>query len=358
MNIAKVHLRRVPCHASPSDWNEATRTVVEASGVLEFVRKRDLIAIKLHVGEPGIKTALPPDVAAAVATCLRSRGARPFFTDTSVLYSGPRCNGAEHAEVAQNRGFTMAQAGAVFVPADGLKGNLERVVPIEGIHYREVGIATTFADADGVVVLSHSTGHLATGLGGTLKNLGMGCASRKGKLQQHSDTKPLIRRNKCTNCGLCVETCPEDAMVLDDDGVAVIDEARCIGCGECIAQCSSDAVGFNWDTASRKLQEKMVEHALGVIRGAKGRLCYVLGVVNLTKDCDCLSANSPIVAKDVGFAASLDPVALDQASMDLVQAVEKTTLDKLAYTSLDGSVQLAYAEKLGLGTRKYELVEV
>jgi len=147
-------------------------------------------------------------------------------------------------------------------------------------------------------------------------------------------------------------------MALDKDGIATIDDAKCIGCGECIAQCSSDAIGFNWDTASAKLQEKMVEHALGVLRGAKGRLCYVLGVVNLTKDCDCLATNPTLVAKDVGFAASSDPVALDQAAMDLVHAVERKTLDKLAYPQLDGSLQLAYAEKLGLGTRKYELVEV
>jgi len=355
---AKVFLRRVPANASPSDWNAATRVALEASGTLGFVRKRDLVAVKLHVGEPGVKTFLPPEVAAGVVTCLRSRGARPFLTDTSVLYSGPRSNGAEHTEVATRHGFTLERTGAVFLPADGLEGNLERIVPIEGIHYREVGIATTFADADGMVVLSHATGHLAAGYGGTLKNLGMGCASRKGKLLQHSDTKPRIRRRKCEACGACVESCPEDAILQDEEGIAAIDDARCIGCGECIAQCRSDAVGFSWDSASEKLQEKMAEHALGVVTGAKGRLSYVLGLVNLTKDCDCMHSGAPVVARDIGFAVSSDPVALDQTALDLVRAVEHDSLDKLSYPSLDGTIQLAYAEKLGLGSRKYELVEV
>jgi len=358
MNPAHVYLKRVPINGSAASWNEATRAVLEASEVLSFVRKRDLIAVKLHVGEPGVKTFLPPDVAGGVVTCLRSRGARPFLTDSAVLYAGPRANGAEHTEVAIRHGFTLERTGAVFLPADGLEGNLERIVPIQGNHFQEVGIATSLADADGVVILSHATGHLAAGYGGTLKNLGMGCSSRKGKLLQHSDTKPRIRRGKCEACGACMESCPEDAIEQDDEGIAVIDDGRCIGCGECIAHCRSDAVGFNWDSASTKLQEKMVEHALGVIRATKQRIGYVIGLVNLTKDCDCISSGSPVVARDIGFAASSDPVALDQAAMDLVRSVEKQSLGDLSYPSIDSTVQLVYAEELGLGTRKYELIEV
>lgn len=356
--MSKVFLKRTPHGSSATAWNEAARVALDASGTLEFVRKRDLIAVKLHVGEPGLKTFLPPEVAGGVVACLRNRGARPFLTDSAVLYASPRANGAEHTEVANRHGFTLERTGAVFLPADGLEGNLERIVPIEGIHFREVGIATSLADADGVVVLSHATGHLASGYGGTLKNLGMGGASRKGKLLQHSDTKPRIRRAKCEACGDCMEACPEDAISQDDEGIAVIDDATCIGCGECIAHCRSDAVGFNWDSASATMQEKMVEHGLGVIRATKQRITYVLGLVSLTKDCDCLSAGSPVVAEDIGFAASSDPVALDQAALDLVQSTKHKSLAELSYPKLDATVQLAYAERLGLGSRKYDLVEV
>lgn len=354
MHPATVYLKRVD---DPAQWNGATRAVLEASGTLDFVRKRDLVAVKLHVGEPGVRTMLPPEVAAGVVGCLRDRRARPFLTDSAVLYASPRNNGAEHTEVAIRHGFTLERTGAAFLPADGLEGNLERIVPIEGRHFRQVGIATTIVDADGVVVLSHATGHLAAGFGGTLKNLGMGCSSRKGKLLQHSDTKPRIRKRKCEACGACIDSCPEDAIDQDADGTAVIDDGRCIGCGECIAHCRSDAVGFNWDSASRMMQEKMVEHALGVINANRDRIAYVLGIVNLTQDCDCLHAGSPIVARDIGFAASADPVALDQAALDLVAHAEHQRLDQLAYPSIDGTVQLAYAEELGLGTRRYQLVE-
>ena len=356
MQRSQVYLRRVG-HAAPSGWSDAARGVLEASGCLSFIRKRDLVAVKLHVGEPGLKTFLPPEVAAAAVVAIRQRGGRPFLTDTAVLYAGPRSNGAEHAEVAARHGFTLERAGAVFLPADGLEGNWERLVGIEGRHFQQVGIAAGIADADGVVLVTHATGHLAAGFGATLKNLGMGCSSRKGKLLQHSDTKPLIRRKKCEACGACVEACPEGALEQDVDGIAVLDEVRCIGCGECIPQCRSDAVGFRWDTASAKMQEKMVEHALGVMRAVKGRIAYLTGLVSLTKDCDCLAPGSEVVARDIGFAASVDPVALDQAVLDLVERAEGRRLDALSYPSQDGTVQLSYGEELGLGTRSYDLVE-
>ncbi|HNZ25124.1 MAG TPA: DUF362 domain-containing protein [Polyangiaceae bacterium] len=358
MNTAKVFLRRVCAAESPEQWGQAAQDVLEASQTLEFIRKRDLIAVKLHVGEPGTTTFLPAEVAAGVVRCIRAREARPFLTDSCVLYSGPRSNGAEHAEVAARHGFCLERTGAVFVPADGLEGNQERIVGIDGNHFREVGVAALIADADGLVVLSHATGHLSAGYGGTIKNLGMGCASRKGKLLQHSDTKPRIRRDACTACGACVEACPERAIMQDAQGIAAIDDPLCIGCGECIAQCRSDAVRFRWDSASHAMQEKMAEHALGVVRHAKGRLTFLLGLVNLTQDCDCMGCRSPIVARDIGFAVSSDPVALDQAAFELVRAAENQTLDKLSYPLLDGAHQVEYAERLGLGTRRFELIEV
>ncbi len=354
---AEVFLSRVRAGASPAEWARAARAVLDAAGI-SFVKNRDLVAVKLHVGEPGLTTFLPPAVAAAVVDAIVTKGGRPFLTDTSVLYSGPRSNGAEHAAVAQRHGFTVAQVGAAFVPADGLDGRREHKVPIAGKHFQEVGVASGIADANGMVVLSHATGHLAAGFGATLKNVGMGCASRKGKLLQHSDTKPTIRRDKCESCEACAASCPEDAISLDDDGKAVIDYDDCIGCGECIASCRVDAVGFNWDSASAALQQKMVEHAAGVIAALEGRVTYLAGIVNLTKDCDCMGCEGQIVARDIGFAASTDPVALDQAILDLVKSSEGVRLDELSYPSLDGTVQLAYAEQMGIGVRSYTLREL
>lgn len=356
--MTNVFLKRVPIGAPVSIWADAARAALRATAPWPFLGKRDLVAVKLHVGEAGVSTRLPPDIAAEAVRVVRDLGARAFLTDTAVLYAGPRSNGVGHAEVAARHGFTFERTGASFLPADGLLGNIEVSVPIEGRHFQSVRIARGIAEANAMVVVSHATGHLGTGFGGTLKNLGMGCASRKGKLSQHSDTKPFIKEDRCQACGACIASCPEEALTAGKGGEAELDESQCIGCGECIAQCHHGAIGFRWDSASARLQEKMVEHALGAVRALQGNVVYLLGIVSLTKDCDCLSPGSAIVARDVGFAASLDPVALDQASIDLVARSEGKGLDELAYPELDGTIQLAHAEGLGLGSRGYTLVEL
>ena len=358
MSDPKVFLCRVP-DGQPDQWPRAVqRLLVETPEPLKFVRKNDLIAIKVHVGEPGLTTFLPPEVAGVVAHRVRSLGARPFFTDSAVLYSGARSSGVGHTEVAIKHGFTLDRAGAAFVPADGIEGNLEEQFEIDGRHFAKVGVAGAIASSNGAVIVSHATGHLVSGIGATLKNMGMGCSSRKGKLLQHSDTKPYLSQEKCTACGACIEHCPNEALAAGEGAKAEMDEKKCSGCGECIAHCRSDAVGFRWDSSSEFLQQKMVEHALGVMRAVKGRFTCVLGLVNLTKHCDCWGAGSDKVAPDIGFALSSDPVALDQAAMDLTEAGCGKRLDQLAWPKLDGTIQLAYAERLRVGSRTYELVEV
>ncbi len=352
-----VFLYRV-ADACPASWPAAVDRLLDATDLDALAARDDRVAIKIHTGEPGLATALPPEIAGAVARRLRSRGALPFFTDTAVLYASRRATGPGHAEVAAEHGFTLERAGAVFVPADGVLGNLEVDVPVGGRHFASVGVAEAIAHAGAAVVVSHATGHLLSGFGATLKNLGMGCASRKGKLLQHCDTKPFVKDGRCEACGLCVEHCASGALTLIADGRARIDEAACTGCGECLVRCACGAIGFRWDTGSAALQEKMVEHALGVARAIGPRVLYLVGIVDVTKHCDCMSPGSERVAPDVGFAISTDPVALDQAVLDLVAARAGTPLDRLAWPELDGGVQLAYAEELGLGRRAYTLVEI
>ncbi len=353
---SRVFLIRVP-DSRPTTWPGAVGKLIDSADLLAFVRKNDRVAIKLHVGESGLRTALPATAAAEVARRLRSKGAQPFFTDTSVLYSGRRNNGPGHAEVAAEHGFTLERSGACFIPADGMAGNLAIDVDVPGHHFSKVGIAEAIAQSNGVVSLSHATGHMLSGFGATLKNLGMGCAARKGKLLQHSDTKPFVKQSECASCGACVVHCPTGAIKLDEHARARIDEAICTGCGECIAHCREGGIRFRWDTGSAAMQEKMVEFALGTLRVLDGRACHILGIVNLTQHCDCWAEGSEKVAPDVGFAASTDPVALDQAMCDLVAQAAHRPLDALAWPQLDGTVQLAYAERLGLGSRRYTLTE-
>ena len=329
-----VVLRRVP-DAEPSGWPDAVSRIIERANLESLSRKNDRVAIKVHVGEPGLKTALPSAIAGVVARRIRHLGAQPFFTDTSVLYSGRRSNGPAHAEVAAEHGFTLERAGAVFLPADGLVGNLEVEVPIAGRHFAAVGVAEAIAHSNGAVVVSHATGHLAAGFGATLKNLGMGCSARKGKLLQHSDTKPHVKDDLCTACGACVEHCPTGALSLEPGGTARLDESVCTGCGECLAHCRYGAIAFRWNAAPALLQEKMVEHALGAARALKGRFVCLLGVVNLTKHCDCWGPGSERVAPDVGFALSTDlsshlgqgpAIGVDQAHQPHIRQEHKVGL--------------------------------
>jgi uncharacterized Fe-S center protein len=329
-------------------WNEA--------GLGACFAEHDLAALKLHVGEPGKTTSVRPATAAALVRLMRSCGARPFLTDTAVLYASPRDNGVGHARVAHEQGFTLEAVGAPFIPADGLRGSEEMEIEVAGRHVTRAPIAAAIVEARSMLVLSHATGHLATGFGGALKNLGMGCCSKKGKLAQHHGQTPRIDPDECTACGTCAEWCPEGAITVEEH--AAIDAATCIGCGECIATCLEGAVGFDWQIQGVELSERIVEHAAAVLVGREGRIAYVTVAENVTKDCDCIGKEQEPLLPDVGVLASLDPVAIDQATHDLIASRAGRPLEDMSYPSRDGTVQMRYAEEMGLGSRAYTLVEV
>jgi hypothetical protein len=262
-----------------------------------------------------------------------------------------------HARVARDHGFGAEAVGAPFVPADGLIGADEIEIPIEGgKHYEAVAIAAAIIQARGLVVLSHATGHLGTGLGAALKNLGMGCASRKGKLRQHHGQQPRIDADACTACGTCADFCPSDAIEVTE--AAHIDPTLCIGCGECIAVCRDDAVRFGWGIMGAELQERVAEHAAGVVRSKPGKIAYLTVAQNITKDCDCLGLDQAPLIDDIGILASRDPVAIDAAVLDLVAERAGHSLESMSYPKVDAGAQIRHAEALGLGHREYELVRV
>jgi uncharacterized Fe-S center protein len=327
-----------------------------AAGLADCFQKHDLAALKLHVGEPGKTTFVPPSVVAALVRCMKQTGVQPFLTDTSVLYRSPRDNGVGHTRVAHEHGFTVDNVGAPFVPADGLNGGDEIDVQLDGKHYDSVAIASAIMQARSMLVLSHATGHLGTGFAAAIKNLGMGCSSKKAKLRQHHGQHPHIDSDTCIACGICAEWCPEDAITVESS--ARIDDAKCIGCGECVAACREGGVTFDWSVIGPELQERIVEHAAAVVRRKPGHIGYVTVAMNMTKDCDCLNRHQEPLCDDIGILASHDPVAIDQAVYDLVRERTGRTIESMSYADRDGTIQLAYAEKLGLGERTVELVTV
>ncbi len=340
--------------AAPTERVEAVvRSLWSHAGFDALIEPHDLAAVKLHVGEPGCSTFIPPRFVAPIVERITACGAEAFLTDTAVLYRSPRNNGVTHVKVAHEHGFTEDAIGAPFLPADGLTGADAREIEVNGRHHETVAVASGILQARSMVLLSHATGHLGTGLGAALKNLGMGCCSRGSKLRQHHGAEPRIDPQKCLACGVCAEWCPADAIAVDV--TAVIDRDACIGCGECVAACREGAVRFDWGIAGRQLQERMAEHAAGVVRSKRGRIAYITALLAVTKDCDCVGIRQTPVVADIGLLASHDPVAIDQAALDLIREHAGTTLEDLSYPNHDATIQLAYAEELGLGSRRYEL---
>jgi len=327
------------------------------SGLSDIIDKFDLTAVKMHFGEQGNITFLPPEYIEPVVRMIKSQGAKPFLCDSNVLYKSERDNAVDHLLLANRHGFTLENTGAPIVIADGIAGNNEIEITIDAPINKKVALASEFITANSIIVVSHATGHLGVGLGASIKNLGMGMASRKGKLIQHSVSKPEINQEKCTACGICKKWCPEDCIAMYPE-YAEINEDKCIGCGECLAVCRFSAVNFKWDSSSEELQKQIAEHALGIVKQKKRKIGYLLFLVNMTKDCDCIGIEQEKIIDDIGVLAGNDPVALDQAALDLTKKYAGKNLQEKSFPDIDCRVQLEYAENIGVGTRKYVLEEV
>lgn len=345
------------------------RELLERLELGAAVGKQTLTAIKIHFGEEGNTSFIRPVFVRPVVDMITELGGRPFITDTNTLYVGSRSNAVDHLRTAARHGFLPEVTGAPVIIADGLRGNSSHPVPVGLKHFRTAKIAMEIAHAEAMVVLSHFKGHELPGFGGALKNLAMGCACREGKLQQHSNVSPKVSRKKCIGCGQCVGWCPGGAISVVD-GKAVIDRGLCVGCGECIVVCPCQAIAIQWNETIPVFQEKMMEYAAAAVHGKRERVLFINFVTQVSPACDCYGHNDQPVVADIGILASRDPVALDQACADLVNAAAGTPgsqLDgaapgddkfALLYPNVDWRHQLAYAEEIGLGVRAYELERI
>ncbi|MBN2551192.1 MAG: DUF362 domain-containing protein [Spirochaetales bacterium] len=312
------------------------------------------MAIKLHVGESDNDTHVSPDLVKPIIDRVKSKEAAPFLTETSTLYKGRRSNAIDHIIQAFDHGFTYEKLGAPFIMADGLSGNTEIEVQINGMIFDKVSIAREVVFADALIAVSHPTGHPQMALGASIKNLGMGLSSRIGKLRQHSSVKPYVDAKACTFCRKCIQWCPVDA-IIEKKGKAFILEEKCIGCGECLSVCNFDAVRYNWGVESTDLQKRVAEHALGVILNKRSHCFFFNFLIDMTQGCDCYANRQERNMPDVGILASSDPVAIDQATLDLTADRHGRSIARKSEPGLDATIQLEHAEKIGLGTRSYDL---
>lgn len=334
---------------------------------IEFDHK--FTAIKLHFGEPGNLAFLRPNYAKVVADLVKELGGKPFLTDCNTLYVGRRKNGLDHMDAAYENGFSPFSTGCHIVIADGIKGADEVRIPIPGGELcQEARIGRAVMDADVFISLTHFKGHECTGFGGALKNIGMGCGSRAGKMDMHSSGKAAVRQDRCIACGACVDICAHGAPSVSS-GACEIDFDKCVGCGRCLALCPTDAIYPAEDSANEHLDKKIAEYTWAVLNGRPH--FHISLVMDVSPNCDCHDENDAPIVPDVGMFASFDPVALDVACADAVNKMEPIKNSALGeakrthhdhFTDVapttDWRVCTAHAEQLGLGSQTYTLETV
>ncbi|ACV69749.1 DUF362 domain-containing protein [Desulfohalobium retbaense] len=345
------------------------RRLLKRVGLNSCFEPGHFVAVKVHFGEKGATGFLSPLWLKPFSRFITKAGGRAFFTDTNTLYVGQRGEAVSHSLLAAEHGFDPNILGAPVLIADGLRSSHEQAVPFYGRHIQTAYIAGDIAAADTMLVASHFKGHDLAGFGGALKNIAMGCASRRGKLQQHSGLAPRVNHHLCTGCGQCLPVCPAGALTIDSQSkTLLLDTAQCIGCAACILACRHNALQVDWTSSVTAFQERMAEYAAAVVGCFSQPLVYVNFVTQVTPGCDCIGHSDAPICPDIGILASRDPVALDQASCDLVNQSPALTSSALpescgpgddkfqaVHPETNGGHLLAYAAELGLGTRGYDL---
>jgi len=349
--------------------------LIKKAGIQDIDFKQKYVAIKIHFGEPGNLSFLRPNFAKVLAERIKVLGGMPFLTDCNTLYTGRRGNALSHLDAADENGYTQFSTGCRNIIADGIRGTDDVEVPVKnGVYCKTARIGKAIMDADIVISLNHFKGHEATGFGGALKNIGMGSGSRAGKMAMHDEGKPHVDKNTCIGCKICSRFCAHGAIDFDG-GKASIRHNKCAGCGRCIGACSRNAVQNNWDSSNEALSCKVAEYAKAVL---DGRVNFHINVVNqVSPFCDCHFENDAAVVPDIGIFAGFDPVALDKACIDAVNAapvIKSSLLGDLEksggasfikndhftaiFPTTDWRIQISHAEKIGLGSGKYELITV
>lgn len=373
MEKSKVYFTDFRTHVGVS-LTEKLQRLIKKAGITDIDMDGKFVAIKMHFGELGNLSYLRPNYAKAVADVVKECGGKPFLTDCNTLYPGSRKNALEHLDCANINGFNTITTGCQIIIGDGLRGTDDITVPVRNGEYcKEAYIGRAVMDADIFISLTHFKGHESTGFGGAIKNIGMGCGSRAGKMQQHNSGKPIVHDDLCRGCRRCAKECGSDAIAYEN-GKAVINQDICKGCGRCIGACAFDAIeNQNWD-ANEILGRKMAEYSQAV---CDGRPTFHISLVrDISPNCDCHGENDAPILPDVGIFASFDPVALDQACVDAclhaTPMPNSQLSDNLAdphwhhhhdnFLDSNPNVRwketLEHAEKIGLGTREYELINM
>lgn len=346
--------------------------LVKKAGIENIDFENKFVAIKIHFGEPGNLSYLRPNYSRVISDLIKDLGGKPFLTDCNTLYVGGRKNAIDHLNAAYENGYNPLTTNCQVIIADGLKGTDEAEIEVNGEYIKSAKIGRAIADADIIISMNHFKGHEGTGFGGAIKNLGMGCGSRAGKMEMHNSGKPITIPSKCVGCKKCSLQCAHGAISYDEKGKAKIGHNKCVGCGRCIGNCNFDAITAPNDESNDILNRKIVEYTVAVLKDKPN--FHINFIMDISPNCDCHGENDRPIVPSIGIAASFDPVALDKASADLVNK-QKAFTDSLLGENLEKGVDLKdhfhnthpvtnwtsmieHGKKVGLGTDEYDLIKV
>jgi uncharacterized protein len=342
--LVKVYFKHVKPHSTTDEINRCSKELLRKIVDEEKLSLEKFVPLKVHFGEEGNKTYIHPENFNGIIDYLKENNVDSVFIETNALYRGQRTIKENHVKLAKKHGFTRLPV----VIADGERGENFELITINKKHFKQCKIGKGIADTKQIIVLSHFKGHTLAGFGGAVKQLAMGCAARGGKLDQHANSKPIIIPFMCKSCGVCKANCPVDAITIKNR--AKIDKDRCIGCSSCQALCPHNAITSNWlQSLSRSFNERLAEYAFAASKDKKN--IYINFALNITAGCDCEGHSMHPITRDIGIFASTDPVAIDKACLDKLN-----TPVKLAFSR--GIKTLNYGEKIGLGSKKYDLISL
>ncbi len=302
-----------------------------------FARER--VPVKLHMGEKKNPYFVKPDLVKRVVDELKKANADPFLFDTTVAYHGSRHKKKDYQKLAEFHGFTMENVGCKVIIDDS-------GVPTE-VEGRSYEVADHLKQSTHIFALSHVKGHIQSGMGGAIKNFGMGGVTKETKIKIHEGSSPVHQKGLCTYCGACAEVCPFHALRVTENSWEY-NEQKCFGCGVCVDACKYNAI----KNEDADMQFLLACSAKACVQGKN--VVYLNELKRVAKGCDCDPNAGPIICPDIGYLVSDDPVAIDKASLDLINKVKEDVFLKV--NKVDPLKQIKYGEEIGLGSTSFELI--
>lgn len=370
-------------------------------GIEQKIKNSDKVVIKTHFGALENTRYLRPSYLRFLCDYVKKLGGTPNVAEscgwgipesisgTHTEYSG-RATETEYLKIALLHGFTKETMGAPILMLDGEEGADIEIQKVTGKRFERVLVAGRLREFDYMIIASHFKGHGSAGFGGALKNLGIGCVSKGGKVEAHTGKTFKIDFDICNpKCNNCINICPTNALTKDKDNKLNFNEDQCKFCYMCASVCNDKV--FNLGNASGEdFITQFIDNAKGVVDFfGKDKIFYVNYAIDICYQCDCTGGSDIPFVPDVGVLASLDPVALDQATVDLVHKSsisphsvlsdvdgiptqgpyewfshtprfnpENGEMDFSGKESKHWELQLKLAEDIGLGNRNYNLIEV